>query len=118
MARTLRGENRVYVHDDAGEVHFYDPGDDVPTWAAKKITNPDAWATVDEAEPVDPENPDGDPGRDTEKPYSDWKNEALQAEIDRRNEGRADDDLIVVEGKGNKPDLVAALEGDDAAQAE
>lgn len=41
----------------------------------------------------------------------------LQAEIDRRNEEREDDEQIVRKG-ANKPDLVAALEADDAAQAE
>lgn len=39
----------------------------------------------------------------------------LQAEINRRNSERADvDDQIVVEPPANKPELVAALEADDA----
>lgn len=41
----------------------------------------------------------------------------LEAEIARRNESRAEDDLVVVDGKGNKPDLVKALAADDEVQA-
>lgn len=31
------------VHDDDGQVHWFGPDTDVPTWAAERITNPDAW---------------------------------------------------------------------------
>lgn len=41
----------------------------------------------------------------------------LRAEIARRNTDRPEDARIVVGGRGNKPDLVAALEDDDQAQA-
>lgn len=110
MARQLAGESRVYVLDDSGEVHSFDPGDDVPDWAAKKITNPDVW-DADHAEPA--------PAEDEPKPpYSKWKKPDLEAEVERRNEGRDEDDLIEVEGKGLAADLAAALEADDAAQAE
>lgn len=37
----------VHVFDDAGERHVFGPGDDVPAWAAKKITNPHVWAGGD-----------------------------------------------------------------------
>lgn len=40
----------------------------------------------------------------------------LEAEIARRNEGRAEADLIKPDGK-NKPDLVAALAADDQKSA-
>lgn len=33
----------VCVHDDRGQAHQFGPGDDVPAWARKKITNPRAW---------------------------------------------------------------------------
>lgn len=46
-------------------------------------------------------------------PYKDQKVEDLKAEVDRRNATRDEDNQIVVAGKGNKPDLVAALEADD-----
>lgn len=33
----------VYVRDDHGRRSRFGPGDDVPSWAAAKITNPAAW---------------------------------------------------------------------------
>lgn len=50
--------------------------------------------------------------------YASWKKDQLEAEVDRRNEDREDDDLIEVEAPGNKAELVAALQADDAARAE
>lgn len=50
-----------------------------------------------------------------ETDYSSWGKSKLEAEIERRNEDR-DADPIVPEGKGNKADLVAALEADDQAE--
>lgn len=131
----------VHVEDEHGEIHAFGPDTPLPTWAAKKITNPSAWeggevpagvakAAKASKEPQDSDggtgdgdgstSPDGSTGDNdgAAKPYSKWKKDDLQAEVDRRNEGRDDEDLIVVEGKGNVPDLAAALEGDDAAQAD
>jgi hypothetical protein len=34
----------VYVRDESGKRFRFGPGDDVPSWASKKITNPAAWA--------------------------------------------------------------------------
>lgn len=48
--------------------------------------------------------------------YSSMKVADLRAEIERRNEGREEADLLSVEGK--KADLVSVLEADDAARAE
>lgn len=45
--------------------------------------------------------------------YSDLTIPQLEAEIDARNSRREADQQIVPGGKGNKPDLVAALEADD-----
>ncbi|RNL66247.1 hypothetical protein EFK50_01065 [Nocardioides marmoriginsengisoli] len=50
--------------------------------------------------------------------YSALKKGELQAEVEKRNQGREDDDLIVVEGKGHVADLVAALQADDVAQSD
>lgn len=47
--------------------------------------------------------------------YSDFSVDDLKAEIATRNEDRDEDDHIVVGGKGNKADLIAALEADDEA---
>lgn len=44
---------------------------------------------------------------------------ALQAEVERRNDARgAEEPLVQVAGKGNKPDLIAALVADDTARAD
>lgn len=53
------------------------------------ITNPDHW--------------DGE--AEEAKSYSDWSKADLEAEVTKRG--------IEVEGKGNKPDLIAALKADD-----
>jgi len=50
--------------------------------------------------------------------YDDQQVKALKAEVERRNDGRDEVDLIVVGGTGNKADLVAALEADDQAHSE
>lgn len=102
----------VVVHDDKGAPHVFVRGaTDVPAWAAKKITNPDAWVGGDAGGSADAG------GDDEPKPYSEWLKADLEAEVDRRNEGRSDDGLIEVEAPGNKPDLIAALEADDAANS-
>ncbi len=46
----LRGQYAVHLHKD-GVLHSFLPGDDVPDWAAKLITNPLAWGE-DDAEPA------------------------------------------------------------------
>lgn len=33
----------VHVTDDGGVIHAFGPDDEVPAWAASKITNPHAW---------------------------------------------------------------------------
>lgn len=38
----------VHVFDIDGVVHVFGPGDEVPTWAAKLITNPAAWDEMPE----------------------------------------------------------------------
>jgi hypothetical protein len=49
------GTLRSYVHvfDDAGQAHVFGPGDDVPDWAAERITNPRAWETPPEGRSVE-----------------------------------------------------------------
>lgn len=60
----------------------------------------DGWEPADEA----PE-PQG---------YSGQKVAELRAEIDQRNEGRDEDDMLSVEG--NKADLIATLVADDETE--
>ncbi|MGI5404119.1 hypothetical protein ACQEVG_32655 [Streptomyces sp. CA-135486] len=38
----------VHVTDDEGVSHAFTPADEVPAWAASKITNPKAWAEAPE----------------------------------------------------------------------
>lgn len=52
MAKKLN--TTVHVLDDEGATHVFGPGDDVPTWAAKKITNPHVWEGGDEDEAAAP----------------------------------------------------------------
>lgn len=110
----------VHVVDDQGETHVFGPDSDVPGWAVKAITNPSAWGEDSDDErlappPVTPADPGPVDDRATGKAYRDQTKDELQTEIDKRNEARDDDQKIVVGGKGNKPDLVKALESDDAA---
>lgn len=46
----------TYVHtaDADGVAHVFAPGDDVPDWARRKITNPDVW--VDDSPDADAED--------------------------------------------------------------
>ncbi|GGX26976.1 hypothetical protein GCM10010353_47750 [Streptomyces chryseus] len=47
----------VHVTDDKGTNHVFSPADEVPAWAARRITNPKAWAElplVDEAPELAP----------------------------------------------------------------
>ena len=52
--------------------------------------------------------------------YLDWKKAQLEAELEKRNADRDPDGdaYIHVEPPGNKPELAAALEADDASSAD
>jgi len=50
----------VHVHDKDGVAHVFGPDDEVPTWAARAITNPAAWAEAPAGEP-EPAYPAGEP---------------------------------------------------------
>jgi hypothetical protein len=92
----------VYVNGVA-----YGPGpvdDDI----AEQITNPKVWA--DESDEAAEQAPADPPAFDLEHATK----AELEAEIDRRNEGRDEADLIVVAEPGNKPELKAALAADNA----
>lgn len=53
---------------------------------------------------------------DSKSPYSSMKVDEIKAEIESRNEGRDEADLLSLEGK--KADLVAVLDADDAASGD
>jgi hypothetical protein len=56
-------------------------------------------------------------GEPTRVPYLEWLKSDLEDEVARRNESRDDSQVIVVDAPGNKPELAAALDADDAAHA-
>lgn len=85
----------------------YKAGETVPKDVADKIDHPRAWSTDD----ADTSDDSGSTGGD-DKGYASLKVADLKAEIEKRNDGREDDAKLSTEG--NKGDLVAALEADDA----
>lgn len=106
----------VHVEDDQGTPHTFGPDDSVPVWAAKKITNPSAWAHGDDT--ASTPDPDPDEPDESEDPYKGLLKADLEAEVEKRNEDRDTDDEIAVGGTGKVADLLEALRADDAAQAE
>jgi hypothetical protein len=52
----------VHVADDDGVYHAFGPGDDVPAWAVKAISNPKVWAGGDESEAAPEAKPTGSAG--------------------------------------------------------
>ncbi len=52
----------VYLSDAEGVPHHFGPGDDVPDWARKAITNPDAWDSAEAKSDDDAPPPQGGPG--------------------------------------------------------
>lgn len=104
---------RVFVSDESGEMRDFSAGtskSDMPAWAVKAITNPKAWDDYDPDAIGEEDDGDGEP-----QSYAKWKKPDLEAEIAKRNEARDADDHIVPDEPGNKPELIAALEADDAA---
>lgn len=85
-------------------------GQPVPAWAKGLVHAEDL--AVDAAK-QDSTGASGEP-----TPYAKRKKSDLEALVAERNEGRDEDDLIEVEGKGTVADLAAALDADDAAQAD
>ena len=83
-------------------------GDPVPEWATD-LVHADDLDNGSEA----PASETGDKPRS----YADLSKSDLKAEVEARNEARDEDDLIEVDAPGNKAELIAALEADDAAQA-
>lgn len=101
----------VHVVNPKGEPVVLKPGEDVPAWAEKAITNPKVWA---DGPKVD--KSDGGQGAEVSI-YADLKGPDLKAEIKRRNEDR-DDDAKITPASNKNADLIAALEADDAAHDE
>jgi hypothetical protein len=86
-------DNTVVAHPDTGAPTVLLKGDDVPDWAKGLVGN----HLVDVVDVDD---------------YDSLTVPDLRAEIDKRNADREDDAKLSTQG--NKPDLVATLEADDA----
>jgi len=96
----------VTVHDENGAPHTFEPGSEVPDWAARKISNPNVW---DGDAPVfDDENPEGDlseddvdeparSGRGSGLPV--WKAYAASLDIEVPDDASRDDVIKLVDEK-------------------
>lgn len=95
----------VHVRDLAGRTTALGPGDDVPTWAAKQISNPKAWG---DAEPGASSRPvvSSSAGADTrEAPPRSGKGssvEAWRAFAERKG--------VDVDQDASREDVIAACE--------
>lgn len=107
-----------YVHVTNPEdqsVTVLAPGDEVPSWA--EVDNDKAF----EEDPVAQDDNDDQPvvmdasGQQPAVDYGDMDKDDLQAEVDRRNEGRAEGDQIDA-GGSTAAKLKKALEADDEAR--
>lgn len=63
MGKTRKLTGTVTVLDDDDQPQTFGPGDDVPEWASKKITNPAAWE-ADDDQPAGPLVSGAGSGRD------------------------------------------------------
>ena len=112
MGRTVA--RTVFVSNpETGEALLLVAGDEAPDWAVDVVSNPRVWGDDDDT--------GGDTGGDDESGEADagsvydaFTVADLRDEIRGRNEGREPDQRVSLDG--NKADLVAALEADDAAQ--
>lgn len=89
---------------------FYPAGQESTPELEVAVSDPTYWD--DDADPAAPE-----PAPTVEvKDYEKWHVPQLEAEVEKRNADRDPDGdaYIVVGGKGNKPDLITALQADDA----
>jgi hypothetical protein len=119
----------VAVHKDPAETVWFAPGDDVPEWALDlvgdhvigdaeeaedvRLTDPEneedddetKWSTVNTLPPAAETTPDVDEDSDEDLGYEDLSKDDLKSLLEQR-------DLPV---SGNKAELIARLEEDDAA---
>ncbi|MFC8182407.1 hypothetical protein ACFULT_26345 [Rhodococcus sp. NPDC057297] len=83
----------VHVADENGTAHVFGPGDSVPEWARKKITNPTVWDGESTKVEVPPQaGPKG--GRDKWAAYAAANGVAADAEWKR------DDIIEALEARG------------------
>lgn len=117
MGRRLKTTVWVHAEDGGIDMVSFGPDDEkIPGWAKKQMGD-HVWDDQDEDadEAPTPAAPPA-PGEDAGDVYDQLLKADLNAEIDRRNQGRDDDQLIKPEGTKNDA-LIAALRADDQAQA-
>lgn len=102
----LIGTVWVKAEDGVNAVAFGPDSGEIPGWALDQIGE-HAFESGEKPGA-------GSSGTD----YSKSKKADLEAEIDKRNADRDEDSQIVPDEPGNKPELIAALEADDTAQAD
>lgn len=90
----------VHVQDDQGQNHVFGPGDDVPDWAAKAITNPNAWEEAPVGIPAartaggEPPRAGKGSGRDA------WAAYAAEHGVDVPEDASRDDIIAELEQRG------------------
>lgn len=89
----------VHVTDDDGQSHVFGPLDEVPGWAAKRITNRKAW---DEAPAeTDGEQSNGEPPRSGKGSSKDaWAAFAAGHGVKLENDATRDDYIAVLAERG------------------
>lgn len=102
----LGGLYSVHLLKD-GVLHSFLPGDDVPDWAAKQITNPHAWETVEDDVPAAQPEPVFVPVEDdpTGAPPKSGSGASRQAWADH-----AESKGVEVNPDWKREDIIAAVE--------
>ncbi|MFI1607848.1 hypothetical protein ACH4YN_38040 [Streptomyces griseofuscus] len=96
----------VHVRDVGGRTVAYGPGEDVPAWARKQITNPKAWGDVESAEPSQVEAPSpAGTGGDLEAPPRAGKGSGVEAWRDFASRKGVD-----VDQDASREQIIAACE--------
>lgn len=89
----------VYLSDAEGVPHHFGPGDEVPDWARKAITNPDAWdgAAEDKSDgESDGPPPQGGPGSGLKA----WAAYAKKHDVEVKADSSRDDIIEALEKAG------------------
>lgn len=107
----------VHVRDLAGRAVAFGPGDGVPTWARKQISNPKAWGEGEPAEPAPTSPPtsagDGEGEGSLEAPPRSGKGsgvEAWRAFAERKG--------VDVDQDASREDVIAACEAAGVVERE
>ncbi|MBU8830835.1 hypothetical protein [Mycolicibacterium goodii] len=95
----------VAVRDDEGVTHSFGPGDEVPEWAARRLTNPKVWEDGEVPFPPAPVGDDSDVGRlKAEVERLTAENHRLTEELEQVTSTKSDDGPPPVSGRGSGED--------------